>query len=90
MLAFGIRRFSPARFGKEILAAANSSKPEMRKDAMSCYTAIFLWAGAEGVEPFVEPLKEAQKVQLRKDFDTIKAENKPFKRKTRTEQAAAN
>ena len=91
MLAFGIRRFSPARFGKEILAAANSSKPDVRNEAMNCYKAIFQWIGdgETGVDPFIEPLKEAQKVQLRKDFEAIKAEKKEFKRKTRTEAEAA-
>ena len=34
-------------------------------------------------------MKEAQKVALKKDFEAIKAENKQFKRKTRTEQEAA-
>ena len=89
MLAFGIRRFSPARFGKEILAAANSSKPDVRTEAMNCYKAIFQWLGdgETGVDPFIEPLKDAQKVQLRKDFETIKAEKKEFKRKTRSEAA---
>ena len=85
MLAYGIRRFSPARFGKEVLAAANSSAPASRNEAMNCYKAIFQWVGAAGVEPFIEPLKEAQKVQLKKDFETITAEKKDFKRKTRTE-----
>ena len=89
MLAYGIRRFSPARFGKEVLAAANSSAPASRNEAMNCYKAIFQWVGAAGVEPFIEPLKEAQKVQLKKDFEAITAEKKVFKRKTRTEQAAA-
>ena len=41
MLAYGIRRFSPARFGKEVLAAANSSAPASRNEAMNCYKAIF-------------------------------------------------
>ena len=89
MLAYGIRRFSPARFGKEVLAAANSSAPASRNEAMNCYKAIFQWVGAAGVEPFIEPLKEAQKVQLKKDFEAITAAKKEFKRKTRTEQAAA-
>lgn len=56
---------------------------------MNCYKAIFLWVGEAGVEPFIEKLKEAQKVQLKKDFEALKAEKKDFKRKTRTEQEHA-
>ena len=76
MTAYGIKRFSPARFGKEITAAANSSAPATRNEAMNCYKAIFVWAGEAGVESFIEKLKEAQKVQLKKDFETITAEKK--------------
>ena len=62
MKAFGIKKFSPARFGKQITAAANSSAPASRTEAMNCYKAIFLWVGEEGVTPLIEPLKDAQKV----------------------------
>jgi len=41
MLAFGIKRFSPAKFGPQIEAAANSSAPASRTEAMNCYKAIF-------------------------------------------------
>lgn len=89
MLAFGIKKFNPARFGPQIVAAANSSAPANRAEAMNCYKAIFQWVGEEAVQPFIDPLKEAQKVQLKKDFEAIKAEKKEFKRKTRTEQELA-
>jgi hypothetical protein len=62
MLAFGIRRFSPARFTPQIRAAADSSAPANRTEAMNCYKAIYQWVGEAGVQPFIEPLKEAQKV----------------------------
>lgn len=76
MLAYGIKKFNPARFGKEIVAAANSSAPANRTEAMNCYKAIFQWVGGEAVQPFIDPLKEAQKVTLKKDFEAIKAEKK--------------
>jgi len=41
MLAFGIKRFSPARFLKQIEANANSSAPAARETAMNCYKAMF-------------------------------------------------
>ena len=85
MTAFGIKKFSPARFTPQITAAANSSDPKTRTEAMNCYKAIYLWVGEAGVGPFIEKLKEAQKVQLGKDFEALKAEKKDFKRKTRSE-----
>ena len=89
MLAFGIKRFSPARFLKQIEANANSSAPAARETAMNCYKAMFQYLGDAGVAPFIEKMKEAQKVTLKKDFEAITAEKKEFKRKTRTEQEAA-
>lgn len=89
MLAYGIKKFNPARFGKEILAAANSSAPATRTEAMNCYKAIFQWVGEAGVQPFIDPLKEAQKVVFKKECEALKAEKKTFKRKTRSEQDAA-
>mgnify|MGYP000879876469 CR=1 FL=1 len=89
MLAFGIKRFSPARFLPQIEANANSSAPASRNEAMNCYKAIFQWVGEAGVNPFIDKLKEAQKTQLKKDFEQITAEKKQFKRMTRTEQEAA-
>jgi len=56
---------------------------------MNCYKAIFQWLGEAGVGPFIDKLKDAQKAQLKKDFEEIKAEKKEFKRKTRTEQEFA-
>ena len=41
MLAYGIKKFSPARFDDQIKAAANSSAPATRNEAMNCYKAIF-------------------------------------------------
>ena len=76
MLAYGIKRFSPAKFGKQIEAGANSSAPASRTEAMNCYKAIFQWVGEAGVGPFIEKLKEAQKTQLKKDFEAITAEKK--------------
>jgi len=49
MLAFGIRRFSPARFTPQIRAAADSSAPANRTEAMNCYKAIYQWVGEAGV-----------------------------------------
>jgi len=49
MLAFGIRRFSPARFTPQIRAAADSSAPANRAEAMNCYKAIYQWVGEAGV-----------------------------------------
>ena len=89
MTAYGIKKFNPARFGPQIVTAANSSAPANRNEAMNCYKAIFQWVGQAGVEPFIELLKEAQKVTLKKDFEALTAEKKVFKRKTRTEQEAA-
>ena len=59
MKAYGIKKFSPARFGKQITAAANSSAPASRTEAMNCYKAVFLWVGEDGVNPIIEPLKPA-------------------------------
>lgn len=59
MTAYGIKKFSPARFTPQIVAAANSSDPKSRAEAMNCYKAIFLWIGEAGVQPFIDPLKEA-------------------------------
>ncbi len=87
MKAFGLKKFNPARFGPQILAGANSSAPATRNEAMNCYKAIYLWMGAAAIDTFIEPLKEAQKVQLKKDFEALAAENekKEYRRKTRTE-----
>jgi hypothetical protein len=85
MTAYGIKRFSPAKFLKQIEAAVNASAPALRAEGMNCYKAMFQYLGEAGVEPFIEKMKEAQKVQLKKDFEAIKAEKKEFKRKTRTE-----
>ena len=52
---------------------------------MNCYKAMFQYLGEEAVQPLIEKLKDAQKVQLKKDFEAITAEKKEFKRKTRTE-----
>ena len=41
MLAYGIKKFNPAKFGPQIVAAANSSAPANRTEAMNCYKAIF-------------------------------------------------
>ena len=58
---------------------------------MNCYKAIYLWMGAAAAEALIEPLKEAQKVQLKKDFEALAPENekKEYRRKTRTEQEQA-
>mmetsp|Transcript_15875 Transcript_15875/g.20014 ORF Transcript_15875/g.20014 Transcript_15875/m.20014 type:complete len:86 (+) Transcript_15875:560-817(+) len=85
MTAYGIKRFSPAKFLKQIEAAVNASAPALRAEGMNCYKAMFQYLGEAGVDPFIEKMKEAQKVQLKKDFEAIKAEKKEFKRKTRTE-----
>ena len=61
MMAFGIKRFSPARFGKQIEAAANSSAPAVRAEAMKCYLAMFQYLGEEACAPLIEKLKDAQK-----------------------------
>ena len=90
MLAYGSKRFSPARFMPTIEYSANSMTPVARAEAMkSCYKAIYKCLGEAAVSPYIVNLKEAQKVQLEKDFEQIKAENKNFKRKTRIEQMRA-
>ena len=48
MTAFGIKKFSPAKFNDQIKTAANSSDPKTRTEAMNCYKAIFLWVGEAG------------------------------------------
>ena len=88
MMGFGIKRFSPAKFGKQIDAAVNASAPALRAEGLNCYKAMLLYLGEAVVDPMLEKMKEAQKVQLKKDFEAMKAENKEFKRRTRTEQAA--
>ena len=64
MLAFGLNKFPPKKYLKQITTAANSSSPAVRAEAMNCYKACYRWVGEEGIEPVIEGLKQAQKDTL--------------------------
>ena len=57
MLAYGPKRFKPAKFGKVMEATASSSAPATRAESMNCYKALFQWIGEDAVASFTEPLK---------------------------------
>ena len=59
MMGFGIKRFSPAKFGKQIDAAVNASAPALRAEGLNCYKAMLLYLGESVVDPMLEKMKEA-------------------------------
>ena len=54
--AFGVKKFTFARFQPHIEAMANHSSPAARTEATNCYKAMYLWLG-DGVISFMDKLK---------------------------------